>query len=252
MEEKNKNYILGIIGGLIGGIIATIPWILVYVYGNMIFSLLAIIIALGVLKGYQLFKGRVDDKLPMIIVIISFICITISTFIIIPVLLMSKENIIINMDNFKSLYDYSPFISAVIRDYAISLIFTFLGISGVVKNVRKQIDDGMEDIKVPIIKDSLNSENNEYVENIKQVFIKLNATDKYNAISKDRIFEEGIDKITFNRLKTTGIIKKYKHKFYYSLSDEKSPFKRFLKMYFKVCLIMILFFIIIFGLIILF
>lgn len=250
--EENKSYILGIIGGLIGGIIATIPWILVYIYGNMILSLLALIIALGVLKGYQLFKGKVDDKLPMIIVIISFICITISTFIIIPILLMNKENIIVNIDNFKSLYDYSPFISAIIRDYAISLIFTFLGISGVVKNVRKQIDDGEEDIKVPIIKDNLNSKNNEYVDNIKQVFIKLNAINKYSAITKDKIFDEGIDKITFNRLKTAGIIKKYKGNFYYSLSDEKSPFKRFLKIYFKICLIMILFLIIVFGLIILF
>ena len=37
---KGKNYVLGIIGGLIGGFIASNPWILMYVYGNMILSLL--------------------------------------------------------------------------------------------------------------------------------------------------------------------------------------------------------------------
>ena len=68
--NKNESYISGIIGGLIGGLIASIPWILMYVYGNMILSLLAIVIAIGVLKGYQLFKGKVDNKLPIIIIII--------------------------------------------------------------------------------------------------------------------------------------------------------------------------------------
>ena len=59
--NENKSYIKGILGGVIGGIIATIPWILMYVYGEMILSLLAILIAMGVLKGYQLFKGKVDN-----------------------------------------------------------------------------------------------------------------------------------------------------------------------------------------------
>lgn len=252
MEGQNKSYIFGIIGGLIGGFIATIPWILVYVYCNMILSLLAIIIALGVLKGYQLLKGKVDDKLPIIIVVISCICITISTFIIIPILLMKQENIIVSMDNFKQLYDYSPFVNAIIRDYIISLIFTFLGISGVVKNVRKQIDDGVtENVKVPIINNTLNSETNEKMAKVKQVFLKLNATDKYSAVSKEQIFNylSPMDKSMFNIVKRSGIIKKYRGNFYYSLKDEKSPFKRFLKIYFKVCLIMIIFLTLIFGLI---
>ena len=50
--ETNKKYLPGIIGALLGGLIASIPWILMYVYGEMMLSLLAIIIALGALKGY--------------------------------------------------------------------------------------------------------------------------------------------------------------------------------------------------------
>ena len=72
-----------------------------YVYGNMILSLLAIIIALGVLKGYQLFKGKVDDKLPVIIIVISIICVTVSTLIIIPLLLIAKEGEVVSIDNLK-------------------------------------------------------------------------------------------------------------------------------------------------------
>ena len=51
-----KGYFKGILGALLGGIVASIPWILVYVYANMIYSILAVIIAMGALKGYQLFQ----------------------------------------------------------------------------------------------------------------------------------------------------------------------------------------------------
>lgn len=88
---KEKSYLTGIIGALLGGFIATIPWVLMYVYGGMILSLLAIIIALGALKGYQLFNGKVDNKLPFIIAVISVLAVTVSTFVIIPYLLILKE-----------------------------------------------------------------------------------------------------------------------------------------------------------------
>jgi len=148
MEEKNKSYLLGIIGGLIGGFIATIPWIMMYVYGEMILSLLAIIIALGVLKGYQLFKGKVDKKLPIIIVVISVISVTVATLLIIPCLLLIKDGEAASIENLKILYEYDEFVGAIIKDYAISVVFTFLGISGVVANVKKQINEGnTENIK---------------------------------------------------------------------------------------------------------
>ena len=153
MEKKN-NYLFGILGGFIGGLVASIPWVFAYVYLNMILSLLAIIIALGVIKGYQLFKGKITEKLPLIIVILSVLCVTISTFVIIPLLLMMKRGLGFGLDNLQAIYDYEPFVSAIIKDYAISLIFTFLGISGVVRNIKKQIDDSdtdLEKVKVNVI-----------------------------------------------------------------------------------------------------
>ena len=153
--NENKNYVTGILGGLIGGFIATIPWILMYVYGNMILSLLAIIIAIGVLKGYQLCKGKVDKKLPIIIIVISLICVTISTLLIIPILLLIKEGQAGSIENLQTLYNYEPFMQAIMKDYAISVVFTFLGISGVVSNVKKQINDGeTENIKATIKNES--------------------------------------------------------------------------------------------------
>ena len=43
---KNKNYI-ALLGAVLGGLVASIPWILMYLFGNMFLSPLATLIAAG-------------------------------------------------------------------------------------------------------------------------------------------------------------------------------------------------------------
>lgn len=133
-----KGYVRGILGALLGGIIATIPWVLLYVYGNMIFSFLAVIVALGALKGYQLFKGKESDKLHIIITVVSLVSITIATFIIIPCLMFIQESIPLTLTNLQIIYSDGEFMSAMFKDYVISVVFTFLGISGVIKSIKNK------------------------------------------------------------------------------------------------------------------
>lgn len=140
--NENKNYITGILGALVGGLIASIPWILTYVYANMILSILAVIIAMGALKGYQMCNGKVSKALPYIIGLVSLICVTLSTLIIIPALLIAKEGAAICMENFNLLYSSKEFVAAIMADYAISVLFTFLGISGVIANIKQQLSEG--------------------------------------------------------------------------------------------------------------
>jgi len=80
-----RNYTKGIIGAFIGGLIASIPWILLYIYGGMMSSYFAFIIGIGALKGYQ-YKGLTDRNIGKIITIVSLIIITLVTFIIIPLI----------------------------------------------------------------------------------------------------------------------------------------------------------------------
>ena len=79
-EASKGNYITGIIGSIIGGAIAAIPWVFVYVKCNMILSVLAILIALGALKGYEIFKGKVTKALKPIVIIAPNKAILILTF----------------------------------------------------------------------------------------------------------------------------------------------------------------------------
>lgn len=249
-KENKKSYLTGIIGGLIGGFIATIPWILMYVYGNMILAVLSIIIAIGVLKGYQLFRGKVNKSLPVIIVLISVLAITVSTFVIIPLLLLSKEGIIVSLDNLQVLYEYDEFMGALVKDYVVSLIFTALGISGVVANVKKQIDKGeTENIKASVndattTNNAINTKNAENIEMMKNAFVKLNAMDKFTAVDKEEILSQ-IDAPNangiFKGLVTQQIIVKYHKKYYFSEKNEKSLGRRFIKLYAKMMLWIIAF-----------
>ena len=141
-QEQKKSIVFGIIGAIIGAMIATIPWVLMYVYGEMILSLLAILIAMGALMGYQLFKGKITKQLPIIISIIPM-----------------------TWNNVEILYQSTEFKNALFKDLAISVAFTILGISGVIANIKKQLADGKTDkISATLRKEKdtadTNSENN--------------------------------------------------------------------------------------------
>lgn len=136
MKEKNNN-LLGILGAILGAFVGAIPWILVYVYGNLMFSILAFIIALASFKGYTLLKGKVTKHTPLIIGIISVLTVIISTVIIIPCLILLQKGFVVNMKSLSALYNNSAFVSAIIRDLVIAVVFTMLGMSGVIAEIKK-------------------------------------------------------------------------------------------------------------------
>lgn len=74
-----------------------------YLFGNMILSPLATLIAAGAIFRYKLFKGEYFKQLPIFISVISVIIVTLDNLVVIP------------------------------------LIFTILGISGVIKNLKNQV-----------------------------------------------------------------------------------------------------------------
>ena len=221
IEKTPSKYVLGTIGALIGGFIAAIPWILVYVFGNMIWSLLAIFIAVGALKGYQIFKGTINKKLPYIIAIVSLLVIIVTTLVISPMLLLAKEDFIVNFSNLKLLYSDTEFKEAILYDLILSIIFTILGISGVVSNINRALKNGVNG-KISVSEIMSNNNNvvsNEDLQKVKEIFERFNAVDKEHTIDKNTILQELDElpngRVLFAQLKLQKIICKSKGKYYF-------------------------------------
>lgn len=223
MEENNR--IVGVIGAILGGFVAAIPWIVMYVYGNIITALLAILIAMGSLKGYQLLKGRMDGKVPVIIAIVSIGVIIISTLLIIPCLLMVKENIPVTVYNLGLLYDYAPFRNAILGDLLLSVVFAFLGISGVIKNLKNQLNNDSVG-KIDILNSNPNYQEN--FDMVKNIFEKYQAFDKLSAIDKEIVLaelnQEDAEDV-FTEFKIQNIICKSDDRYYFNKKARKNSSK---------------------------
>ena len=231
-------YVKGIIGGLIGGLIASIPWILLYVYGNFIFSLLAMVIAMGVNFGYRKFGGKVDKKLPIFISVISIVTIVFVTLIVIPILLLGKEGFQMSLSNLNLLYKSSEFVTAITKDLVFAVLFTFLGISGIVKTTKMEVNgEDSSEYKNPYV--AAKEANQKILDKIKEIFVKRKAIDKNSAVSLEELVEINSDKElkrAFNQLKIQQIIKKKSGKYYFSEKAEKNAFYRFITLYLKILL----------------
>lgn len=226
-EEVKGNLILGIIGGVIGGIIGTLPWVLCYVYANMMWSIMAVFIAIGAFKGYELLKGKIDKKVPYIIGAISILCVSVATLLVIPYLLLLKEYGVASFDMIKTLYEVEDFASAMVHDYMFSLAFTILGISGIFSSIKRSIEAGDEKV---ILNKPLYAPSDEEIESVKEVFRKRQAMSKDRTIAKTELMKEIEGKQNIlNFLLARGIVVRKKGEYYYSEENEQNPNKRTLK-----------------------
>lgn len=142
--ETNNGYLFGIIGSILGGLVASLPWIIMYVYVEMMWSFMAFLIGYGAFLGYKLFKGKMDIKVPYIIGIVSIMVIIFTTLYVIPALLIIKEGLTPSFEILSLLYSNTEFKSAIIKDLIFAVLFTVLGVSGIFKTLKNQAKNGEE------------------------------------------------------------------------------------------------------------
>ena len=142
--ETNNGYLFGIIGSILGGLVASLPWIIMYVYVEMMWSFMAFLIGYGAFLGYKLFKGKMDIKVPYIIGIVSIIVIIFTTLYVIPALLIIKEGLTPNFEILSLLYSNTEFKSVIIKDLIFAVLFTVLGVSGIFKTLKNQAKNDEE------------------------------------------------------------------------------------------------------------
>ncbi len=239
-------YLRGIVGGLLLGLLAAIPWMLLYVYGRFIIAYLALPIAFAFDYGYKLFKGKVDKKLPTFIWIASIVIMLAVNLFFIPLLELNYYDYKINYYNLVYIYE-NGYLSSITLDLIISIVFTVIGISGVVNKSKGEVGLPTRGSYNQIQEKMLLNK-----QKIKVIFEGMDATSKYNAVSKDQlseIFEDKELKATFNNLRLQTIIKKKGNKYYYSIKADENALYRFLILYGKIMLWIFAFFIVMFILI---
>lgn len=233
-QAKKGSYVTGTIGAILGGAVASIPWILVYTFGNMIVAALALLIAGGAFLGYKLFRGRIGKGLPAIITIVSIIVVTVVTLVVCPIILMAKEGVEVSIFNFRMLYSSSDMKAAIIQDLIISLLFTGLGIASVVRSIRIQIKKGVSGDKLQFSTNAVMEEQRidikEKVAKIKEICTALNCMSKEKTVAKQEIMNElemthNIErkkaKQYFAIVKVAKLLRKHKGKYYYDETDEQ-------------------------------
>lgn len=204
MNKKIK----GIIGALLGALIFSIPWVIVYVYLNYILSILALLIAYGSLLFYKKFGGVITKKTSVLITISSLLAITVSTFLIMPILLIAKEGNGLDLSYLEVLYASKEFTSALTHDYIISVIFTFLGIGGIIANINKEaytnkIDTSNANSEEDITKATLE----EQIKYIEKIYEKYDAFSKEKAVPSNVITLDLSNKVSlFYKMKKLGYI----------------------------------------------
>lgn len=237
MEEQAKNkYFIGVIGALVGALIGAVPWVLMYIFANMMYAILSMLIVICSFYGYKLTKAKIDKKLPVILAITSFVSITVTMFIIIPICLMIKEGVPISLDSIQLLYQYDEFTSALMTDYMISLLFCALVAGGIIFNLNKQLKEGVSDKDIKIISQEAGTDAfpKEDIDKVKDIFEKNDAMSKNHTITKELIMEDIIKEFgedkgekIFNYLKVQQIIKKKSNKYYFSEKSQKNIFYRY-------------------------
>lgn len=235
-KELKNNYGLGIFGALVGALIGAIPWVLMYIFSDMMYAILSIAIVLCSYYGYKMTKAKIDKKLPIIISVSSFIAITVTMFIMIPICVMVKNAVPICIEALKILYSNNDFLNALSTDYLISLLFSFVVISGIVINLNKQIRAGIDRKNIKLIANDAGNDtySKEEIEIVRQAFEKNEAMDKEHIITKELIieeleknFDEKKARGIFDYLKIQNIIKKRTEKYYFSEKAQSSALYRY-------------------------
>ena len=175
-----KNNVLSYVGGFVGALIGTIPWVLMYVYGNYIVSLLAFVIAFCSFKGYTLLCGKKQKNTWLVISAFSIIAVTISTFVTIPILLNFDNGLGLSFEAFLDLYESEEFVRALLGDYVVSLIFAILGISIIIPKIKNDLDQETESKKY----------SEEDIKKVMDIFKNHQALNKQSAISKSELAKE--------------------------------------------------------------
>lgn len=241
----NKSYLKGLIGALIGGIIGSIPWVALSVFNNTMYAILTVLIGLGAVKGYQILNGKISKLTPWLIGAVCLIVMTLSSFVFIPCVAFMKEGYPVTIANLKLVYD--NLMSDLVLDYVVGIVFTFLGVSGIINQMSQQIKangGNPDDVKFEFFYNKVSKDDDN---KIKDYFLDKKAVSSTSAIELDGT-EDLSDATIDLLLRNKTLVLTSDNKYYYDTQREEK-LKKSNK---RAMIIAIVAMVVIFGLLIVF
>lgn len=230
MEKKfeiKENYFLGIIGAILGGLIIAIPLAFAYIYSKWTILLaMAVLFPLFEFYGYKWFKGKINAKLPIILLIVTVVNVLIMTLLFIPIALLIKSKLPITPLSIKSIYVNTRTALTIVQDCLLSLVISMLGVYIVSEIIKRKLLLNISNINLfsSDVKESIDLKE-KAIEVLKPIFEKNGAIQKQKTISKEEVLSDIKSNHSgeyFAYLRQLNIIKRYKGKYYYSQDNEKN------------------------------
>ncbi len=242
-KPKKKSYITGTIGALLGTIIASIPWVITYSFAEMTVPAFAILIVVFAFLGYKIFRGKMENAFPAIIITFSLLAIILITTIICPCILMYQSGFPITFDNLVSLYDGElrrEVRNAILQDLGISLIFGIIGMIFILRatEYKRKLKAKKVNAKFQAKYEQAKKQLGEQIETIKNVCTKLNCLTKEQTVSKKEILNEletthnmehKKAKKYLKKCVSYKLLKKRKGKYYYNEAKEQKRIEKLAK-----------------------
>lgn len=174
--------------GILGGLIFSIPWLLVYVFFNFSVGYLNCLIVFGIILGYKVVNKEIyNDKKTKKYLIISACLITLlNVLILMPIIVMIKQGVGVNLGSFKILYTNDEFISVISDDLTLALLMTLPPAIFFPLDFKNE-KTGKADIQM-------------FIEEVEEIFNKYGAISKDTAVSK-KIIKNDISNIKISKFK---------------------------------------------------
>ena len=212
--NTKTNYGKGILGGLVFGILASIPWILIYVFAGMFVAYLGALIGLGVIFGYKSFVNKIDKKMTVIVSIIILFIVIVNAMVVIPGILLVQNGIPLSFTNLILLYQIEGILPELVKDLLMSIVFAGLGAFPYISSINLQLKNKNPNAEINPLYNSSSLMLN-YFKDIREYFESKSATDEKHAISisDDLHFNE----IAFKNLKISKSLVEVDGLYYYDL-----------------------------------
>lgn len=143
VQEKGSNIVTGIVGSLIGSLIGIALWVVVFSLGY-IATICGIVLAVCIMKGYELLGGKLDTKGVIISVVITLVMVYVSTHVSYGFEIYRELKAYYDIDVFDGIRSVGDFIKeyddirkSFRRDLAAGYLFTIIGVLSSIFSVGK-------------------------------------------------------------------------------------------------------------------